>query len=270
MISGDSNYERRWMGGYNDRQVAEAKFSQLVQTMSDCEDEFLYFQDDNMVCQHENWYRPVHSSGLASIINEQGPTNADRHRGCDLRAEAPSMTILTERVPLTLRGGFAIHRISHVETLLTANLAIRNLMVECMQKAETAGFDSGMVSRCPNRACMSRILKRQPLLKAAEKTLEWLKQLAPSVQDFTDMIAELAGEHDYKRRWAGGYTDRQVAEMTFPDLVHALRECGDETIRLEDEFILCAHEGWRRPECKAGYQGAGILARIRDWTRTSN
>ena len=152
MISGDSNYERRWMGGYNDRQVAEAKFSQLVQTMSDCEDEFLYFQDDNMVCQHENWYRPVHSSGLASIINEQGPTNADRHRGCDLRAEAPSMTILTERVPLTLRGGFAIHRISHVETLLTANLAIRNLMVECMQKAETAGFDSGMVSRCPNRA----------------------------------------------------------------------------------------------------------------------
>ena len=158
------------------------------------------------------------------------------------------MTIFAERVPATQPGGFAIHRISQVEALFCVNLAVRNVMLECMQKAKTDGFGTGLVSECPNRACMSRILERQPLLKAAEKTLEWLKQQPPSVQDFTDMMAEATGDHNYRRSWAGGYTDRQVAEMTFPDLVHALRKCTDEIIYLEDEYVFCAHECWRRPE----------------------
>ena len=247
-VSGDEDYERRWTGGYTDRQVAEARFSQLVQTMRECGDEFLYLQDDHMVCEHEDWYAPEQNGGSKSIINEQGPGNVGAQRGQNRWRTAPSMTMLWEPLPATQPGGFAIHRMSQVETLFRANLAVRNVMLECMRKAKTDAFGTGLVSECPNRACMSRMLKRQPLLKAAEKTLEWLKQQPPSVQDFTDMMAEATGDHNYKRRWTGGYTDRQVAEMAFPDLVHALSECSDEMIYLEDQYMVCAHENWRRPK----------------------
>ena len=246
MISGDNNYERRWMGGYNDRQVAEAKFSQLVQTMSDCEDEFLYLQDDQMVCDHEHWYRPGLGIGSMSTSNELGLWNPVTERSEERQSTEEDAGIVLEVQRGGVPDGLAIYRIKHVEKLFHVNLPVRNVILECMLRANTDGFEVSRVSRCPE--CMTSILERRPLLNAAEETLRYVKHLPASVQDFTDMMAIATGDYDYRRSWEGGCTDRQVAEMSLPHLLQALRRCRDETIYLEDRYALCAHEFWHRPE----------------------
>ena len=246
MISGDDNYKRRWDSGYTDRQVAEAKFSQLVHALRECKGKFIYLEDDHMDCDHEHWNAASLSSGSKSTINEPGLENPEKKRSQERRGTAESTIIVAEVDRTSVPGGFAIYRINHVEKLLHVNLAVRNVILECMLRANTDGFEVSRVSECPD--CMTSILKRRPLLNAAEETLDYVKHLPASIQDFTDIMAIVAGDYDYKRSWEGGCTDRQVAEMQFPWLVQALRGCRDETIYLEDKYVICAHELWRRPE----------------------
>ena len=245
MVSGDNNYERRWAGGYSDRQVAEAKFSQLVKALGECKDEFIYLEDDYLECEHEDWCASESNVRSKGIINELGFVNPETHRRQEPRTAEMDWTIVLEPRGPSEVVGFAVYRISRVEVLFFANLAVCAVMGQCMITAGIDVFNAGSVSRCPD--CMTSVLRRQPFLKAAEETLDYVRCLPARVQDFPDLMEMMTGDSKRKWAWEDGDTDRQVAEMMFSGLVQALRECQDEEIYVEVGGATCAHERWRRP-----------------------
>ena len=118
-------------------------------------------------------------------------------------------------------GGYVV--VGEKGIVLEANLPVRNRILKAMMDAKAAWASASF--HCPD--CIYEDVRREDLLAAYVAALEVVR---------ADPAYGLDGT-----RWAGGVTTRDVLLDVLPKHVKALKECEDEVLTIEDDFMMCDH-----------------------------